>query len=156
MNFLKKTLSVIVIFAQVRANAIELKCFEDEGNPKARIISLYSADSGPRVITFAQTFGELHPQENWGYSFRLLKQSESSGHRFPLGVYSGFTSIYNNGKELDYRGTLVIEEAGQWSFSGYEYEYKGTYLLHGSEDMASGLDKSVMIPVNCRGKGLAP
>ncbi|MES2768048.1 MAG: hypothetical protein V4596_02795 [Bdellovibrionota bacterium] len=150
---LKNIIFFVVFFFQLNVHAIQIKCFEDEGNPKPRVVFLASMDHSPRVITFEQTFASPHPKEGMGYSFQQIKQSQSSGYHFPRGVYTGVSIIFNGEKEETYRGTLAIEEQGEWEFVNYKYQYRGTYLLHGPNDVATGVDKSVIIPVNCRGEG---
>ena len=147
------SLFLIIFCSQFEAHAIRLKCFEDELSSKARIIFLSSTNTSPKIIAFEQTFSVPHPQEGLGYIFQKLKQSESSIYRFPMGIYTGVTTLLKGEIEETYRGTLVIEEQGQWSFSGFDYQYRGTYLLHGPHDLITGVDKSVLVPVLCRSEG---
>ncbi|MES2802293.1 MAG: hypothetical protein V4654_07355 [Bdellovibrionota bacterium] len=152
--FKKTLLSFCLFFYLGSAHAVQIHCYEDEINPAARVVFLSSADSSSRVTAFEQTFNIPHPKEGMGYYFQQIKQSQGSGSTFPLGVYTGLAMIFKDNKEESYRGTLVIEEQGEWSFSDFKYQYQGTYLLHSPNDMVTGVDKSVIIPVNCRAQGL--
>lgn len=154
MSLKKFALPLFLFFYLGTAVAVQIDCYEDELNPSARVLLLSSRDTSPEITAFEQIPNPSAKKDNMGFIFQKIKQSQSSEYRFPLGVYTGTAMILKDNKEEVYRGTLVIEEYGEWSFSGFDYQYRGTYLLQGTDDLATGMDKSVIIPVSCRAKGL--
>lgn len=135
-------ISAILVFAKA-ASAINIECFENESEANAVHLFLSFVDNSQTVINFQESYLTPHPEKKWGFIFESIQQSQSSNYLFPRGVYSGTALTVKENELINSYGILSIEEEGHWSFSKFDYKYKGTYLFIDPS-------KTKLTPVHCR------
>ena len=142
-----KTINLLLIFTLLAfsytSQAANIKCFENENDKFAVNLFLSFADNSQTAIAFEEFYTTPHPQKNWGFIFGSIQQSQSNRYLFPKGVYTGVATTTKQNEVTTSYGILTIEEEGEWAFSHFNYQLKGTYLFIDSHS-------TQMVPVYCR------